>query len=185
MIFFSFNVSFVFVVDVLCMFLFFVCFDHFSRCGCGEGDSVINVHPTGLCGIVFISFRNVTSWKDKGLNPISHVGLFNHAGLPPIDGSAVNLQLSFTHFTFPCSCCTLECHHSHATGVMKSVLLWPATVLLKHEWQCSSDSRSAMQMNLDPQPHTYHPGLFPSPKRSAWLKYPWRCIFYIELCMEV
>ena len=48
-----------------------------------------------------------------------------------------------------------------------------------------SDSRSAMQMNLDPQPHTYHPGPFPSPQRSAWLKYSWRCIFYIELGMGV
>ena len=54
-----------------------------------------------------------------------------------------------------------------------------------HERQCSSDSRSAMLMNPDPQPHTYHPGPFLSPQRSTWLKYPWRCVFYIELCMEV
>ena len=68
---------------------------------------------------------------------------------------------------------------------MASVLPWPATVFRTHERQCSSDSRSARQMNLDPQPHTYHPGPFQSPQRSAWLKHPWRCVFYNELCMEV
>ena len=79
----------------------------------------------------------------------------------------------------------LKRHHNHTTGVTTSALLWPATVLRTHERQCPSDSRSAMQMTLDPQPHTDHPGPFPSPQRSAWLKYPWRCIFYIELCMVV
>ena len=68
---------------------------------------------------------------------------------------------------------------------MTSVSLWPATVLRTHERHCSSDSRSAMRINLDPQPHTYHPGPLPSPQRSAWLKYPRSCIFYIDLCMEV
>ena len=63
---------------------------------------------------------------------------------------------------------TLLRHHSHATGVMTSALLWPATVLRAHQRQCSSDSRSAMQMNCDPQPHTYHPGPFPSPPVSRY-----------------
>ena len=36
-----------------------------------------------------------------------------------------------------------------------------------HKRQCSSDNRSKTRMTLDPQPHTYHPGPFPSPQRSA------------------
>ena len=42
-----------------------------------------------------------------------------------------------------------------------------------------------MQMNLDPQSHVYHPSPVPLPQRSAWLKYPWRCLFYIDLYTEV
>ena len=80
---------------------------------------------------------------------------------------------------------TLEWYHSQATGVTMSVLPWPATVLRTHERLCSSDSQSMMQMNLDPLPHTCHPGPFPSLQRSAWLKYPRRYLFYIWLCMEV
>ena len=69
---------------------------------------------------------------------------------------------------------TLLRHHSHATGVMTSALLWPATVLRSHQRQCSSDSRSAMKMNCDPQPHTYHPGPFPSPPVSRYGLAVWR-----------
>ena len=51
---------------------------------------------------------------------------------------------------------TLEWHHSHATGVITSELLRPTTILCTHQRQCLSDSRSMMQMTLDPQLHTYH-----------------------------
>ena len=54
--------------------------------------------------------------------------------------------------------------HTEATphASWRLVLLWPATVVSTPQRQCPRDSRSAMQMKLDLQPHTYYPGPFPS-----------------------
>ena len=80
-------------------------------------------------------------------------------------------------------------HLSDTTAVPQastmSVSLWPATVLHTHWWQCSSDGQSAMEINLDPQPHTYHPGSFLSLQWSVQLWCKWRCIFYIDLYMKM
>ena len=49
-----------------------------------------------------------------------------------------------SYFKWALSCHTSEWHHSHATSIMRLVLLWPATLLHTHEQQCSSDSWSVI-----------------------------------------
>ena len=64
-------------------------------------------------------------------------------------------------------------HRHHDVSVAVAYLSTLHTHTHTHQRQCSSHGKSAMQMDLYPQPYTYRQGPFPLPWQSARLKCPW------------
>ena len=91
------------------------------------------------------------------------------------------LQCPFVAYVLSHLCILIRAAtHLRDTTAMPQVSYCQCCSGLSQHFTHISNSRSAMRISLDPQPHAYHPGPFPLLQLLSQLKYLRRCISYIS-----